>query len=1021
MPQHRREMPDGGAPLAEVLGRYGAPPSGIVSLRVEPGADHLPYLDLLHTSERTEYPDAVVEVERRPVVYAVDGRHRRVGRVEVEHLRHILAQRAVADHLAVVEPGKLLIYALDDASRQRPLATRDEAPEAALAIPRLALGLANGPKKTRFHDRLLHLFSRTTASVASSARLPPEDALSWVGRAVFVRFLADRGIIPKNAVRQVCGAAKLEAAFARPSTALRTSRWLDAKFNGDLLPLSRGRDSLSWDKIGAGNQAKLCDELSKVMVRAEFGGQLSFAWDALDFSHIPVGLLSQVYERFAHDVTPDAAAQHSVHYTPRAIAEYMVDEALLGLNNVDAAKVLDPAAGAGVFLVAALRALVRERWRQTGRRPARAAIRDILYNQLTGFDVSESALRLAALSLYLTALELDPAPWPIDELRFDNLRGRVLHAVVGPNDDLRRPYVVGSLGSHVSEEHNARYDVVVGNPPWTSWEAPKDATGSKKRFEAERRISADEVEKVVREIAIERIGEDGKRFEMTDFLPDVPFAWRAMRWCRPGGRIALALHARLLFRQSEHGTEARELLFRAVRTTGVLNGSALRMTAAWPGITATFCLWFAQNEKPAPSDTFNFVSPFREKRLNSRGVIRIDATAAVPVAIAEVLSSPTLLKTLWRGTELDVPIVERMAGFQSLVAYWHTLGLKHGQGFQIGGTARKKQPAQEMIDLKLRELVRERGAPPLGAVIDVDALPRFRREELLYRREIGIYFGPVVLVPEAPPARGRRGSVHLAIRNVAYNRSFFGFSCHGHPSSEALARYIQVLLASSLMPYLALMTSSKFGVERDVYHQEDVEAFPVRPFETLGARERKAVDGQAARLHGGAPPDEALDDVVGTLYGLGPRERRTMVDALTVGAPFAESRERAEATPSESALTVFRSALADSLRPFFERRGHVLDVVRHASRPGDPWRFFSLAKRSADFVPSPPSAQLLATIVEQADRYGSSLVVVPEAKNSTLTIGILAQHRFFTPTRAALLARQLRSEHEDFLCRGALR
>ena len=37
-------------------------------------------------------------------------------------------------------------------------------------------------------------------------------------------------------------------------------------------------------------------------------------------------------------------------------------------------------------------------------------IQDILYNQIRGFDISESALRLAALALYITAIELNASP-----------------------------------------------------------------------------------------------------------------------------------------------------------------------------------------------------------------------------------------------------------------------------------------------------------------------------------------------------------------------------------------------------------------------------------------------------------------------------------------------------------------------------------------------------------------------------------------------------------------------------------
>lgn len=71
-----------------------------------------------------------------------------------------------------------------------------------------------------------------------------------------------------------------------------------------------------------------------------------------------------------------------------------------------------PACGASVFLVLAFRRLYQERWKKTKQRPDSKAIREILEKQIVGFDISESAIKLTALSLYLTAIELDPKPAP---------------------------------------------------------------------------------------------------------------------------------------------------------------------------------------------------------------------------------------------------------------------------------------------------------------------------------------------------------------------------------------------------------------------------------------------------------------------------------------------------------------------------------------------------------------------------------------------------------------------------------
>lgn len=78
-------------------------------------------------------------------------------------------------------------------------------------------------------------------------------------------------------------------------------------------------------------------------------------------------------------------------------------------------------------MLTAFRELVTERWVADGHRPHTPALRAILYDQIVGFDINEAALRFAALGLYLLSIELDPEPMPIDKLKFDNLRGRVLY------------------------------------------------------------------------------------------------------------------------------------------------------------------------------------------------------------------------------------------------------------------------------------------------------------------------------------------------------------------------------------------------------------------------------------------------------------------------------------------------------------------------------------------------------------------------------------------------------------------
>ena len=125
-------------------------------------------------------------------------------------------------------------------------------------------------------------------------------AISLVGRALFARFLADRNLIPDNLTH-----SKLQEPpnfgdlFCNGKQARITSNWLDKTFNGDFLPLH--------ETIFSELSSESWFVLSNVMQKAP-GDQLYLGWEQkwnkLDFAHIPVGILSQVYEVYLSKYYP---------------------------------------------------------------------------------------------------------------------------------------------------------------------------------------------------------------------------------------------------------------------------------------------------------------------------------------------------------------------------------------------------------------------------------------------------------------------------------------------------------------------------------------------------------------------------------------------------------------------------------------------------------------------------------------------------------------------------------------------
>jgi hypothetical protein len=900
------------------------------------------------------------------------------------------------------------------------------------------------------HALLYGLLTMTTLAI-TNAGVSPTDALSLVGRALFVRFLADRGVVQDVGVKKICG-TRTATCFDDAHHASLMCTWLDDTFNGDFLPLPNSGSETWFEKLSPA----VFTELGKILRRTTGTGQLHLewgnSWDDLLFDHIPIGLLSQVYEEHAHRFDPVLAEMTSVRYTPRHIAEYMVNEVFFALreearrelpphepgstifDKVAQARILDPAVGGGVFLVAALRRLAAERWCADGFPPDTTTLRKILYKQLCGFDISVPALRLCSLGLYLTAIELDPNPFPPERLVFEwPLLGTVLHDVRSKNN---RQIYIGSLDPSVVGAEYHGFDVVVGNPPWKSWGPTKEIT------DEDIAVQVKTTEATVRKIIGARLNDETRatKYEMTDRVPDLPFAWRATEWARKGGQIALALHGRLLFKQSEAGKRARDDLFQAVTVTGVLNGTALRDTDYWPNVRAPFCLFFAQNSLPPEDSDFWLVSPELEKTLNDQGRLRIDESSSRPVALGDVHKKPWLLKCLFRGTELDVRVLEQISRVapRTLKDYWSEQPWtdRKGQGFKVGGNdpRRPKIPASDLWGLP--ELKRSRSTPYLVNTSSLEKIARNRRMQ--HPRERSIYDGPVVLVAKSPPADRKRPAAHLAMADVAYNESFTGFSCAEHPEGELLARYLLLLFNSNLLVYRALLGSGEFGIEREAIQSIDMESLPFRPLESLPRSVRDKILPVSERLLAGGPmalavapnsdANKLADDVdlfAASVYNLSRVDREVIRDTLAVSPPFARNRARAQERPSPGAIETFGERLREVVQPFMLRKHRHISVRPVPIEVADLWIVFQLdALPLGAALPPVRWAEGLNKIVSDADSLAASRITVicqlDDARPGyrTILVAIVAQYRFLTPSRARMLGLDLVQEFSDILCGG---
>jgi N-6 DNA Methylase len=1028
--------------LADAVSAFGCPRSCIVSLRDK--QKHLPahvsYLDLLSDQVQAEadrLPDAVAEFQGRPVMYLIDATSGEPAPADRLSLQQRLANRGDHAVLAIVRPGELTLYplnldrkTLDEKGVEKTIRIVD--PLAPFLFQEIATGTVTdldgqSEKADPVFEEIRNLLDRAVDELVVKQKMGGLDVLSMTGRALFFRFLVDRQIVTDEWISDICPAAKneprenrLKLVFSTPERAAQTSSWLDITFNGDLMPLidpipldapetKRIKAYLDVYKAAdAKTQGEIFQHLEAILRGWEsVKGMLlpGIDWDDLNFRHIPIGVLSQVYENFSHRVDADAK-DRSVHYTPRNLAKLLVDEALAGLETpAHQAKILDPSCGAGVFLVLALRELVRHRWeadrKRLGkdvRRPSKQVIESILHNQIRGFDVSESALRLAALGLYITVIELNEITTPPSAHHATKaLQGLVLFDQRTEEEKKQSGFVMGSLGDAVdAKAFDGNFDVVVGNPPWS-------VVNDKERSKELDRIGTATARRILKARGLDEVATS---YANPGGVPDLPFLWRAAEWVKPDGILAFAIDARFLLKQTPPGIKARNAWFQSMQVTGILNGSDLEETAVWEGMKMPWILMWSRNEKPdLDTHAFHLVTPVREDELaQDRGEFRLDYKSAYQVTSKSIIESSWLIKALAIGSVLDVQVMEKMsraAKRQSVKSFWKAHHLPCGNGFSL-----KESEGEEAPDWlkKLRVFEGDQLLPQTFA-------DRYPSRKVGRPRKKSLFKGPLMLVPKSLASSSNENGVYRLVDDVCFSERYYGYSGHGSSSPELAVATISILVQSSIFRHFCYLSSSQVGAGRRIIYKIDIDSFPFPDLEKLTKEQRAEALRLADMLDAHGEKDwKALDAFVGSLFGLTKAEQQVVEDTVTFNGPYAVVREQSMRSVPDDEAAMFVRTLEQAIQPFFKAVGQKVKARLVPRLEGDrrqPWAFVTLLLDGDSWI---PSDTLVSSLIGEASASAATRLVMPLPEGG-LIIGLLNKRRFWTRSRARLCAMHIVEEH----------
>jgi hypothetical protein len=309
----------------------------------------------------------------------------------------------------------------------------------------------------------------------SNSQLTIETAHTFLARALFACYLIDRGIIDLGTYLVSNGPTeaslgelldRLETAEERRHLLLGLFSKLKDDFNGSMFE----RATLTQCRQLSSSALQ---ELTDFLQGHELGtGQYTLDFWAYDFGHIPVETISAVYEDFLKRENESEKRAMGAYYTPRFLAETVIDLAIPNGETLEGKRFLDPACGSGIFLVTLFNRIATA-WELEHPTLARDyvrkanALKAILRDQLCGIDRNPTACRIACFSLYLAFLD-HFEPRSIREFVPKNgrLPNILHHCDPDANESLDFPVIREDDFLIPTHKLPGEFDYVVGNPPW---------------------------------------------------------------------------------------------------------------------------------------------------------------------------------------------------------------------------------------------------------------------------------------------------------------------------------------------------------------------------------------------------------------------------------------------------------------------------------------------------------------------------------------------------------------------------
>lgn len=806
--------------MTNLLRAHRTPPSGMAfhdSIELVRGDLRLlGYISVVERAWREMGLAGVLCMDNRPILYlkVFDQPSSPPERIKLQTL---FWNQGVANILVVADPVSVYIYSgLAKPSNESQDEDNDEALIETLdykayiqRIQSFQHSLATGRyysvhqkhfEQSESVDALLldNLRSLRDALISGDEKMEIQNAHAFIGRILFLCYLLDRGIVSLGDLGKISTGTMLLANLleGKPSGSQVDFLYglfhdLKEKFNGNMFDQDLDTERLL---ISPFHLQKLTLFLGGHLVGS---GQRTLGFWPYNFKMIPVETISAIYQDFLSAEDPEGQEKSGAYYTPRFLAEMVVDLATFGNPDAMNWSFLDPACGSGVFLVILFNRLA-SRWVLThphsGDYETKAkALQTILARQIRGIDKAETSCRIACFSLYLAYLDFFDPP---DIRAYTKKTGRPLPKLLDYGDTPHCPSAdipVIHKGDSLAEGTllGETFDCLIGNPPWE--------------------------------------GRQSKQLAQK-------FLEKAPSFLRSGGTGCLLLPSKILQNQTD-AFQAKWL--KEVTLKRVVQLADYRFLLFQDALCPAFIAHF-MNIPPQPAvDMVEFSAPKFNRNGLRKGVITFNPTDRTWIPLSDIIlasvekEAPLLWKRRLWGTPRDQKLLDLLGSFPPLHEHvdltnelrkrrlGRTKRWVAGQGIKPWPEKAKTAPDRMLKEIKwvLDSRFIETASWNSNLFVlheDTIALEeRFRKKR--YRTDVlysqppeELFSAPLVLVSQG------FGKVAFCEFNVLFQHSLQAIS--GPALDADLLMFLSAYLRSNLAKYFLFHTSANWGTERDKVH-----------------------------------------------------------------------------------------------------------------------------------------------------------------------------------------------------------